>query len=467
MIQEIAKRQKVSIYLVGGFLRDYRLGQPKNDFDFAVSAGALKLAKSFAQKIKGAYVLLDEERSCARVVKKEKTQIFTYDFAGYRAKTFTGDLAHRDFTINTLALDLNTLKADDRIDDRIIESKAAVKDIKEKRIRRTSLKALRDDPLRMLRAFSLMANLGFKIDKETLAQIKKEKQHIADVSYERIRDEFFKILESDNTAETLTAMDRVGLLEQVIPQVRVMFGCVQGGFHHLDVWQHSLEAVAQMEGVFQQFNADQDIREYIHETLGGNHSRKALMKLGCLLHDIGKPDTRKKIDGRFRFHGHERVGRDIVRPIAKLIKLSTRERHVLEDFVLYHLRPGFLSNYKKPSERMIYRFFRDTKEETAAVLLLSLADQRATRGPLTTEYDQTHHEEICLQLVRRFFDQKSKKPFVRLIDGNDLIKTLKLKPSPVFGKILAAVEEQQSLGKIKTKAEALELAEKIARGGAY
>ena len=106
IIRDIAKRKKLSVHLVGGFLRDFLLGSQKEDFDFAVNKNALGMARSFSKKIKGAYILLDEERGCARVAKKFNGNLYTFDFADFRTKTFKGDLAHRDFTINTLSLDL-------------------------------------------------------------------------------------------------------------------------------------------------------------------------------------------------------------------------------------------------------------------------------------------------------------------------------------------------------------------------
>ncbi len=458
IIQQIARRRKVAVYLVGGFLRDYFLERPNYDLDFAVSKDALKFARIFANKIRGAYVLLDQERGCARVVRKEKGKIYTFDFADFRAKTFKLDLAHRDFTINTLAIDVKSLKDQTEIPDVILDFKKARPDLLKKIIRLTSVKAFKDDPLRMLRAFSLKAMLGFSIEAATLKQIKKDKDLLRLVSCERVRDELFKILETPSAASTLHAMDRIGLLEKVIPQVHVMYGCEQGGYHHLDVWQHSLETVAQIENVFEAFKNDTDVMNYIHEPSGGIHSRAALIKLGCLLHDIGKPET-KKIEGeRTTFHGHEHVGKNIVRHVARMLKLSTRERHTLESLVQLHLRPGYLSNFKNPSERAIYRYFRDAKDEAVSILLLSLADQYSTRGPWTAPEDIQHHEEICFKLIKERFAQAKEKPLARLINGHDLIRTLKLKPSPLFGKILKHVEENQSLGKITTKKEALALA---------
>ena len=464
IIQKIARQKKTPVFLVGGFLRDYTLGSLKKDFDFAVAKDALKLSRLFSKEIKGAYVVLDEGRGCARVVKKMKGVEFIFDFADFRAKTLRGDLNHRDFTINTLAVDLLALEESSQLAKALLDFKAGLKDLKKKRIKMVSRQGFKEDPLRVLRAFSLKAILGFEIEAQTLTRIKKDKDLITDVSYERIREELFKILESPRTPEVLKSMDKIGLLERIIPQIRVMFDCLQGGYHHLDVWPHSLETVVQLEKILEEFKEDSDAAEYLRETLGSVHSRKALLKLAALLHDIGKPDTKKEENGRTSFHSHERVGKNIVRSIARLLKLSKQERFALENIVLWHLRPGYLSNFEKPSERSIYRYFRDTKEEAASILLLSLADQRSTRGPLTTQEDQRHHEQICRALVRKYFEKKKEKPFVRLINGRDLIKHLRLKPSPLFGKILSAVEEKQMLGKITTKQEALKLAEEIGKG---
>ena len=136
--------------------------------------------------------------------------------------------------------------------------------------------------------------------------------------------------------------------------------------------------------------------------------------------------------------------------------LSTAERYALEDMVALHLRPGYMANFSSTPEKMVFRFLRDAKDEAVSVLLLSLSDQRATRGPLTTAEDIRHHEETVLPLIDRFFAKKKEKPFVRLIDGNDLIKELKLVPGPEFKSILAAIDEAQHLGKITTREQALE-----------
>ncbi|MCD4781067.1 MAG: HD domain-containing protein [Candidatus Omnitrophica bacterium] len=464
MIQTLARQKKMSVFLVGGYIRDALMGSLKRDFDFAVSKDAILLARHFARKVRGSFVLLDDEHGCARVIKKIKGRVLTFDFAEYRAETIKQDLAHRDFTINTLCVDL--LGLDDQMDleDVVLDYKNGLKDLNARTVKMTSVKVFKDDPLRMLRAFSLQATLNFKIEDKTLLQIQKDADLIRTVSYERIRDEFFKILSSPQTYENIQQMEAVGLLDRVIPQIHVMYNCKQGRYHHLDVWAHSMETLRQMELMWSDLGSisdGEDVRINFSEFLGGERTRWALIKLACLLHDIGKPEAKKKVDDRFLFHAHEHIGQSIVRTVAQLLKLSNRERYALEDMVRWHLRPGYLSNFQRPSEKAIYRYFRDTKDEAVSIAVLSLADQQSTRGPLTTAQKQAHHKEICMDLIARYFVIKRKKPFERLINGHDLVRALQIRPSPFFSKILSEVEEQQNLDKIKTKEDALILARQI------
>lgn len=460
-LQKFARQKRIDLFLVGGFLRDNLLGKNGQDFDFAISKNGLRFAKTFAKEIKGAFVILDQERGCARVVKKYKDKIETYDFADFRAATLKGDISHRDFTVNALAVKINDLAVDEDFLRVIKDFYDGVKDLKSRRLRMVSKKAFVEDPLRLLRAFSLRAQLGLRIENETLKQIVCDKDLLQKVARERILDELFKVLQSPRAAENLKAMDKIGLLEKVIPQITVMYRVTQGGYHHLDVWPHSLETVAQLEGVLAEYDGDAEINQYLNEPLAGGRTRLGILKLGALLHDIGKPATRKKEKDRMSFHGHEHVGKNIVHSVAKVLMLSSRERMILEDLVRWHLRPGYLSNFKKPGERALFRYFRDTKEEAASIAFLSMADQRSTRGPLSTRSDEQHHEKICQDLIVRYFTTKKEKPFVCLINGHDLIKNLKLKPSPFFGQVLQAVEEAQATGKITAKAEALAFAQEM------
>lgn len=185
------------------------------------------------------------------------------------------------------------------------------------------------------------------------------------------------------------------------------------------------------------------------------------MKLAALLHDIGKPDALRRKDGKIIFHGHERKGADISRDIIKRLKLSNDEMDALLKMVLWHLRPGYLGDQEEVTPRASFRYFRDTASEAVSTLLLSIADQRSTRGRLTTRQSRAQHERIVFGLIREYFRRKKQKPLVRLINGHDLIKKFKLEPSPRIGEILSEVDELQAIGRIKNKRQAMEVAGKM------
>jgi len=458
LLHDALKGSRRRVYLVGGALRDYLLGRRGTDFDFAVDQGSIMLSRRLAHRIKGAFVLLDRAHGSARVVKKQDGTALTFDFTDWRGASIQKDLELRDFTVNALALDILGKVPDDP---GILEAKGARRDLSAGLVRMVTPGIFKDDPLRLLRAFTLQATLGFKMDVHTGAQIKKDAHLISQSAAERVREEIFKILASSRAYETLSQMDKIGLLPLVIPQITVMYGVAQGGYHHLDVWKHSLEVLRQLEKFVEEMGEDKRLRDYLQEIVGGGHSRLALLKMAAVLHDIGKPETRQQEKGRMTFHAHEHAGQRITRQVAKQLKLSVKERYFLEDAVRLHLRPGYLSNFKRPSPKAVFRYLRDSKEEAAALSVLSLADQAATRGPLTTQVKHKHHVKVCHMLIERHFKTKDQKPCLRLLTGHDLIKVLKLKPSELFGKVLSKVEEAAALGKIQTKQEALTLARQM------
>jgi len=128
--------------------------------------------------------------------------------------------------------------------------------------------------------------------------------------------------------------------------------------------------------------------------------------------------------------------------------------------VRWHLRPGYLADLEPLSQRAVFRFFTDAGKDAVAILLLSIADQRATKGRLTSKKSRVRHESLCFGLIKEYFKKEDQKPFVRLVDGNDILR-LGIKEGPVIGLILKEVEEAQAAGEIKTKEEALCLAKEL------
>jgi putative nucleotidyltransferase with HDIG domain len=241
-----------------------------------------------------------------------------------------------------------------------------------------------------------------------------------------------------------------------------MRGVAQGPYHHLNVWKHSLETLRQLEILFGELKGKREINAYLDEILSAGRSRRASMKLGALLHDVGKPRAKRRKGKKTIFHGHERIGADISGEVCRRLKLSNDEIEALKKMVLWHLRPGYLGDNPVVSPRAKFRYFRDTATEGISTLVLSIADQRATRGPLTSKSDRLQHERVCLGLIRDYLRSLKKPKLLRLLNGDMLMKRFKLEPSPVVGKILAELEELQAIGKVKTIADAWRAAAKIA-----
>ena len=254
------------------------------------------------------------------------------------------------------------------------------------------------------------------------------------------------------------------MLKIVIPEIELMRGVGQGPYHHLDVWKHSLETIRQLDLALKEVKNDKEINNYLDEIISADRKRRALIRLGALLHDIGKPQARRREEGKTKFHGHERIGSDITEIIAKRLKLSNDELQALEKMVFWHLRPGYLADNEEISARAKFRYFRDTAKEAVSTLLVSIADQRATRGPLTSEESRITHEKACFSLIREYFRKQKEKKLPRLINGDDLIRSFRLEPSVLIGKILSEVEELQAIGKVKSKKQALEVAKKLVTG---
>ncbi|MCX5705005.1 MAG: HD domain-containing protein [Candidatus Omnitrophica bacterium] len=458
-VLDFAKVKKAKLYLVGGILRDKLIGRQKAnlDFDFCLKRYAISFGRQLAKRMSAGFVVLDEQHGACRVVKKLGGGFCTFDFSDFRGETLEIDLLHRDFTVNTLAMELEKVFSG-ACD--LIDCYGAQGDIKKKIIAIAHKSSFSEDPLRILRAFSYACILGFSIDKQTFALAKKEKSKLTKVSFERIRDELFKILDSKNSYNYIAMLDEQKIIEILFPELKSMRGIGQGPYHHLDVWQHTLESLRQMDLLFKQ-TKNEEIKAYLEEIISAERKRRAVLKLAALLHDIGKPKALRYEEGKTIFHGHEWMGIKPTEEIAKRLKLSNDEISVLRKIVRHHLRPGFLADHEVLTSRAKFRYFRDAGNESVSTLLMSIADQRATKGPLTTPESRAKHEKVVFGLIRESFRKAKEKKPARLINGDDLIREFKLEPSPLFGKILSEIEELQAIGKVKTKIDALKAAKKM------
>ena len=468
-ISTIARHKKKHIYLVGGALRDLFLSRLLNkkilDWDFAVCSGALALAKKVAKDLNAHYVVLDKINKTARVIYCENNREFRLDFTDFRAKTLKGDLKKRDFTINSLCVDIEDL-LEGKL--QLLDYFKAIEDIEHKKLRSVSKDNFKDDPLRILRGFVFCCQWGFCFDSKTARLARANVFRIADVSGERISEELAKVFGIKNIYKQIISMDDFGILDVIFPEIKVLRGVDQGSFHHLDVWNHSLESLAQLEELLRVLPRKipkqyaEKVNKYLACELCGNRSRLWILKLSCLLHDIAKPQTKfVGDDQRVHFYTHEKQGSLIVKKIGKRLKLSGREIAVLSDLVLYHLRAGQLVN-RRPGKRSKFRFFHDTGGNAIMILLLTLADRWAMQGVLSKSKSFIFYEDELLKMIIDVFkadDPIMKKP--KLLNGNQLMTLLGLSKGPLIGNILAQIDEAQAINSIRSKQQAESLAKQL------
>jgi poly(A) polymerase len=461
-VESLSAKRRLKVYLVGGVLRDIILEKEKNnpDFDFCLRSGAVNFARLVAGEMKAGFVVLDKEHGCARVVIKAAEKSITLDFSDFRGKTLEEDLLYRDFTINSMAASLSDILSGKSFEDSLIDLYGGRSALSRGSIELVHKKSFDDDPLRIMRAFSLAAIFGFKMSGDTCRQISLKKRKLMAVSSERVRDELFKILFSLRGYDAITELDKYNILELILPEIKKMKKSNRRSFARLNVWGHTLQTLKNTESIINGFNRSPGIKEYLADEISSGRSRAELLKLAALLHDLGKPATFRIEKGKVQFHGHERLGSALAGVIAGRLKLSNEELRLLKRIVFLHLRPGYLVTNPVLTAKAKFRFFRDAGEDAGSVLILALADERSTKGYLLLEKSRQKYEKLIPRLLREYFKQKN-IPEPRLVDGNDIMRRFKLPPSPLIGKVLKELEELQAIKRIKTSNDALKAAERI------
>jgi poly(A) polymerase len=455
----VLRQLRVVAYLCGGTVRDLLLNRPAHDVDVVVSDKVFDVVNQFRKALDVPSFVLDEERQVARVVLGKGN----WDFTGFRNHTIDGDLRKRDFTINSMAIRWKDFYPDRRME-AVLDPCGGLEDLQKKIIRATSEQSLEDDPLRMLRAFRIEAELKFRIDGEVLLQISKLYPRIADVAEERIREELDRIFLQPDSASAWKSISNSDLFTSLIPELVPMKGCEQGGYHHLDVWDHTLMSLEKLEAfmamipeVFPEHATN--ILEFLDST-PGTLDRRRLLKWGMLLHDIGKPATQElREPGRWRFHGHEHIGADLAQAILKRLKFARKDIQIITTLIEQHLRPLNLFNQEERSEDAFYRFFRATGTEGIGVLLIAYGDIATARGPLTDPARDSEFFGLISEMFRYYFEEYF--PSVNtpeLLKGRDLMAFLQMKPGPKMGELLKEIRESQLLGRLRNRQEALDFA---------
>lgn len=410
-------------YLVGGYLRDLLSGEISPDRDIAIKCDNLaKLTKKIADELNGSFVELDPVNEIYRVVFGEDY----IDFAKLLNNNLDDDIKRRDFTINAIMYDINNEK--------FVDITGGKKDFEEKIIRTYKISNLSDDPLRMIRAIRFQAKFGFRIDDEIVNFIKENNSLILNVAPERVHQELIKTFEGKFLINALFSMDETGLLDVIFPFFKDIKKIPSNSHHHLDLFHHLIETT-------------KNIR-----------INKPELKLAAFIHDLAKPDcwTIEPETGRHRFIGHDELGAKKVVPFLKKLKFSNKEIEYISKMVQFHIYPSALMKDENVTERAIIRFIRKIGDDTLDLLELARADRLSARGPAVSDEMIEVNLSNLEKLKEKYFEISPKlKEMPKLVDGNEIMQILNLKPSPKLKEIIDEIKELQLEGKINNKEDAI------------
>ncbi len=447
-INTLAKKEKIPVYIVGGFVRDFLLNRgEKNDIDFVVEGSGLEFAKKLDISMKEEGSLVEfPDFDTARYVLGEGEDQIVVEFAGARSEnydvdsrkpkvqsaTLQSDLARRDFTVNAMALPTASMSgllkpSTKKNTEQIIDPFGGQKDLKNK-VLRTPLDpdvTFSDDPLRMLRAIRFAGQLGFSIDLKTLESIHKNSDRLKIISAERVQEELLKMLAVKIPSVCLALMFQTKLLDLILPEIVALDGVEEiFGHQHKNNLVHTFKVVDNI----------------------AQRSEKVMLRFAGLLHDIGKSKTKKFLPKiGWTFYAHEFVGKKMVYQISKRLRLSKNDTDYLAKMVRWHQQPISLMD-EDITDSAVRRLIVAVDEELDDLLILGRSDI-TTGNPLKKEkrlknYD--HLEERIAQVLER----DKLRAFQSPMRGDEIMQECHLKPGPTVGKIKEAIEEAILDGKI-------------------
>jgi putative nucleotidyltransferase with HDIG domain len=469
-LKDILDERGIECYVVGGFVRDALLGLQNRDIDVAVAGDAAPVASAVAHDLGTRVVPLGDLNQTFRVVVKRADSHWHLDFATMRG-SIEEDLRERDFTINAIAVSLADMTGG-MSEVSVVDPLEGESDLRTGTIRAVSEDAFRKDPARLLRAIRFAAVRGFSVEADTEALMQRDAALVGSVAPERLLDELGRVLDTHRAYSAFRTLERLGLLQPLMPELASTRGVTQPKEHFWDVFEHSLETVGTVERVLRQSGEpddevlrqvpwSQELERHFEEEIAGGRSRAALLKLAGLLHDLGKPATKTvEESGRMRFLGHPREGAGMAADLMRRLRFSNREIEMVQLLTEHHMRPHFLARDEVPTRRAIYRFFRDTGDVGIDTLFLGLADHLAARGPTLDPEEWRRDTETTRYVLSKWFEEQDTVSPPKLIDGHTIMDRLGVAPGPQVGQILEAVREAQAAGEIVTAEEALDLARK-------
>ena len=375
LVREALGERAASAWLVGGAVRDAILGRPITDVDLVTREEPESVARAIQAAAGGPAFPLSEEFGAWRVIAKAG---FVGDVSPLQGGSIEDDLAKRDFSANAMAVRLDGIE--------LVDPHGGRGDLEAGILRVLGEQSYRDDPLRPLRLARIATELSLAPDAETERLTREYASRVPQTSPERIWAELRRLVIAERVLDGLALADRLGLIAAVLPELATLRGVEQSHFHHLDVYDHTLEVLreqlgleAGLEAVFGPLTPQ--LRAVLDQPLADELTRMQALRFGALMHDMAKPATRRELpDGRVSFIGHDSVGEELVIGVCRRLRTSEKLASFLGGVTRHHLALGFLVHERPLDRRAIYRYLRTTDPVEIEVTVLSCADRRATRG---------------------------------------------------------------------------------------
>ncbi len=454
-------RSGFTIWFVGGAVRDAALGKALSDIDLVVDRDPISKARSFAKRLGLGFVILDNTRKIVRLAIKSTPQM-NIDIALTQGSSINDDLLCRDFTINAIA----ALWQDDGFT--VTDPLNGIGDLNEKILRPVLSSAIADDPVRIIRAYRFQLEYSLSVSASLTGLISNARNMLSEAPAERIAPELIHIFNHQESYTAVRKMADDAVLDVIFPELTAMRGVTQNEWHHLDVFDHTLETLRCLDETVQNPPSwllpwKQVIDEALDEEVSSGFSRLIVIKIAALYHDVGKPVCRRVDEtGKVTFYGHEKAGANLAAGAATRLRFPNSVGKGLALLVRHHLRPFNAISNGTITRRAIYRYCRDLGSYAIPALVLGVADSNATRGSAVTKAYRENCR-VAIVEVLRYLDALSAKiePQKQLVNGHDIMKKFNLAPGALVGKLLYEIEEAFAVGEIENREEAYLLVERL------
>lgn len=426
-VAKASAEMNIEAFVIGGFVRDKILGRPCKDLDFTCIGDGIELARKTSKLLKSKNEIVIYKNFGTAMIKSKG---FILEFVGARKESYNfssrkpivsegtieDDISRRDFTINTLSVNLKEINLGN-----IFDPYNGLDDMEDKIIK-TPLDpeiTFSDDPLRMMRAIRFATQLGFNINENTFEAITKNAERIKIVSNERISDELNKTLLADNPGYGLKLMHECGLLKIILPELEELKGVETiEGLSHKDNMYHTIQVLDNISA----------------------YTDNLWLRWAAIMHDIGKNKTKKFIENEgWTFHGHEIVGANMVFSIFKRLRLPLDHKlKYVQKLVRLHLRPMALVN-EIVTDSAVRRLLFDAGDDIDDLMILAKADITSKNNDKIATFKENYN--LVIQKLKEVEEKDKLRNWQPPVGGEFIMKTFGLEPGRSVGIIKTEIRE--------------------------